>query len=291
MSKLRLKSIARDGAATGQPIVWNGTVWAPGALDSTYSGTAFYRDHFTLSAPTPVLTLTYLPASGSQHVYLNGIEQNEGFDYSLSGSSVSILAAAAALSGDDLEVRYAYNANPPVAIAAFGTVTDSFNRANSATSLDSADSGQGWSALAGTWGIDTNRAYRVGTTLAHGYAVVDSGMSDCTISVTVQGTTNNTGGLVWRASDASNLWFTELGSSGFTTYSLTSGSLTNFGTTTVTFAAGDVMSVVLLGNSMTIKKNGVTARTLSDPFNVTATKHGLRDFAGVVRFDDFSVTA
>lgn len=169
-------------------------------------------------------------------------------------------------------------------------VSDSFTRANSATSLGTADTGQAWVPLSDTWGITSNTAYKV-TASNQGYVVIDSGVSDCTITVTVSGTTTAGGGITFRATDVSNLWFVECGSGASSVYKSQTGSgLTQMASGWAAFAAGDVMSVVLSGTSINVKKNGTSIGTLTNAFNQTATKHGLRDYTGTIRLDDFSVT-
>ncbi len=170
-------------------------------------------------------------------------------------------------------------------------ITDSFNRADSSSSLGTTDTGQPWTALAGTWGITGNKAYKV-TGSAQGWAVVESGVSDCTISVTLSGTTNAGGGITFRATDANNNLFIDADGTGFDVYKTVAGSISGIGGGGTTFAAGDVMTVVLSGSSIVIKKNGSgdIGGGIASTFNQTATKHGLRDYTGSVRLDSFSIS-
>lgn len=69
---------------------------------------SFTHDAFVLTAITGDLDLTFLPLDGSAHVYLNGIAQLEGTDYTLDAQVLTVEAAMDALVGDVLEVRYAY---------------------------------------------------------------------------------------------------------------------------------------------------------------------------------------
>jgi hypothetical protein len=56
------------------------------------------------------LQLTYVPIPGSHHVYLNGIEQEEGVDWTDNGTGLlTFLGPMAEASGDDIEVMYAHN--------------------------------------------------------------------------------------------------------------------------------------------------------------------------------------
>lgn len=172
-------------------------------------------------------------------------------------------------------------------------VSDSFNRANNTSSLGTADSGHVWTALAGTWGIDTNRARKYSPG-AQGYAVIDAGVANGTVQATLQGTVSSGGagggGVAFRMTDANNGWFTEAdGTSGYL-YKVAGGGFSivaSYGG----WVVGDVVSVVLSGTSIIVKKNGVQVASVTDSFNSTATKHGLRDYGGNIRLDDFSVTA
>lgn len=74
----------------------------------------FFRDRFVLAADgAQTVDLTYLPTDYSEHVYLNGIEQDEGTDWSRMNQTLSLLTSMAALTGDVVEVRYAYASDAP----------------------------------------------------------------------------------------------------------------------------------------------------------------------------------
>lgn len=63
---------------------------------------------------------------------------------------------------------------------------DSFDRANSAVSLGSPDKGAAWSALSGTWGISSNRAYMPAANSSNQRAaVIDVGAEDFEIECEV----------------------------------------------------------------------------------------------------------
>lgn len=166
----------------------------------------------------------------------------------------------------------------------FATITDSFNRADSTSTMGSTDTGQTWTYQSGTWGITSNTAYPV-TASGQLTAVVESSVSDCTVQVT-HSTAGSSPGLCWRATDDNNYWLV----AGLTAYKRVAGGFTSMGSTGG-IADGDVLSVVLSGASHVIKKNGSTVLTISsDSFNQTATKHGLRAQVNNSRFDNFSVT-
>lgn len=55
------------------------------------------------------MRLAYVPIPGSHHVYLNGIEQQEGVDWSDDGTGLlTFLAPMGEVSGDEVEVLYAH---------------------------------------------------------------------------------------------------------------------------------------------------------------------------------------
>jgi hypothetical protein len=79
---------------------------------------------------------------------------------------------------------------------------DLFDRADSSTTLGSADTGQAWQVLAGTWGIAANQAYSAVAT-ANGAAVIDCGTPDGVYIVTLA-TKGTAPRIILRAIDASN---------------------------------------------------------------------------------------
>lgn len=167
------------------------------------------------------------------------------------------------------------------------TRTDTFDRANSTSSLGTpSDGGSAWTALSGTWGISSNQAY-TSAAISDSLAVLDSGSADTTVGVTVATNSSNPG-LIWRASDVNNLFlWTRSG----IVYRKQSGSYTSLGTRS-TFTSGDVIEVDLSGSTFTGWKNGVSwGADITSTFNQTATLHGLRsDNNTGNRFDDFGIT-
>lgn len=143
---------------------------------------------------------------------------------------------------------------------------DSFDRANSAVSLGDADSGQTWTAHAGTWGISGNAAYQPSAT-AGGRATVESGVADGTVEVTVA-TAGGSSGVVLRLSDASNYvraFFSSTDS--IFLQKVVAGSATTIASGAVTHANGDVLRAVMSGSNYTIYQNGDEVLTGSDAFN------------------------
>jgi hypothetical protein len=183
-------------------------------------------------------------------------------------------------------------------------VLDDFARADNASSLGVANTGQSWvmSPSGTTWGITGGQAYVSSDAPANARAVIDSGISDGTVQVrfakladaTTSGIQSR---LVFRA-DASGTHFIVQWrpTVGWQMYKLTSagGAFTQVGTTvgTPVAADGDLVQIVLAGPSITLKVNGATVITATDTFQQTATLHGIgTNGTGVARFDDFAVVA
>jgi hypothetical protein len=166
-------------------------------------------------------------------------------------------------------------------------VSDSFNRTNSTTTLGTTDSYNGgsslaWQNLVGTWGITNNQAYNAGNS-ANAVSVVDAGVSDCKVSVTVSNYSS-----VWkfiaRASNGTNF----LCVTGTSLSKVTNGSFSSLGTIPA-FTTGDVLTFVLNGSSITIQKNGTTVLTVTNTFNQTATMHGLSSNNNTALYDNFQI--
>ena len=171
-------------------------------------------------------------------------------------------------------------------------VSDTFTRANNASSLGSAETGQVWAQVVGTgWGIDTNQA-ALSASVGNDLAVVDSGVSVCSVAATLTGVTGNNAGLAFSVTDASNWWGLWGGSGGLFLIKNAAGVQTVPASDAVAIAEGSVLKVTRSGASITCAVNGVVRLTLSDAFNASATKHGLGIGGADVnhRWDNFLVT-
>lgn len=169
-------------------------------------------------------------------------------------------------------------------------VSDTFNRADSNTSLGNADTGQAWVALAGTWGISGNAAYSV-SGVEYRNAAIDCGVSDGIIKVKFS-ITSRYQRLDFRVTDKDNLLSVSTETSSYLLRKRVSGSWTALGTYSATPANGDVIEVTLTGSNISVKINGTERLSATESFNQTVTKHGLGYHAGGggdARWDDFSV--
>src|SRR5690242_148898 len=168
---------------------------------------------------------------------------------------------------------------PVTAIPTSVFFADDFTRADTASSMGTTSTGAKlWTSLSGTWGILGNQAYcSAGAAATNSAAVVDALSADGTLSVTLatDGTPANSAGVVFRATDDNNYW---LFTSSNALFKRVSGSFVSMASGSATSAPGDIFSVVMSGNSILCKKNGTTIAAVTDAFNVTATKHGLRSY-------------
>jgi len=180
-------------------------------------------------------------------------------------------------------------------------VTDDFNRADSTTSLGTSTSGHAWTALTGTWGISSNKAYVENSSGSQTIAYVEAADADVIIEVTVHNNTLsnsiNRMGIAFRITDASNYLFAYfVGTNALRIFKVVAGSGTQIGTATVTFANNSVLKVVIAGYQLEAYQNGVLkVGPITETFNQTATKHGLVWENGgrpitECRWEDFSIT-
>jgi chitodextrinase len=248
---------------------------AAGTYSSTQSVTLTANETATIYYTTDNTTPTY-PVSGTTQVYSTAISVSattviKYFGRDTAGNSSTIQTAT-----------YTINSL---------TVSDSFNRVDSSTSLGVSDTGQTWTALTGTWGISSNQAYLAAGT--GGIAVIDSGKSDATIQVKNAVITATNMRFVFRLTDSNNYYIVQTDTGNvYKLYKNVAGTFTSLGTSTgITPANGDVLKVVTNGSSITVYVNGSQIITATDTFNQTATKHGIAHNAlnPISRWDDFSV--
>lgn len=175
--------------------------------------------------------------------------------------------------------------SPRFAAATGGGITDSFTRADSATTMGTTETGsKTWTPNSGTWGITTNRAY-IAAGGAQLTTIVDAALANCTVEVTIENFVDS--GLCFRSTDDSN----NLVTNGGNLFKRVAGSFTSLGS--FTYGTGSVIKAVLNGSAIELFQDGVSELSVTEAFNSTATQHGLRVAAlnTANRFDTFSVVA
>lgn len=159
-------------------------------------------------------------------------------------------------------------------------VVDSFNRANSTTTLGKTDSGKAWVTTAtfggSVWGISGGMPYTP-TSTQGAKAYVDSGLSD-NIRLSMDITGNQAqAGLVFRyTSESSHFFVVKNSPSGFIVKrSIGGGDNVVVGTGgTVSYTTSAKASIVLNGSTIRLYENDVLVGTFTDTNGVTGTKHG-----------------
>lgn len=162
-------------------------------------------------------------------------------------------------------------------------VSDTCTRADSSTTMGSAETGQVWTAQNGTWGISSNQAYCLSTTVGQSWSVsVDSGLSDMTYSGEVQSGSGGTGryaGLVFRQTNATNYLIFNFDNNlnQVELYRYQSGIFNSLGTYAVAIADNTIytLKVVCVGSSVQCYIDSALALSVTETFNQTATMHGL----------------
>lgn len=194
----------------------------------------------------------------------------------------AVIAAGAAVlvPGSDAAPPQQAHAAPAVAptYEAAGGVFDWFSRADSATTMGQASTGQSWQPAEGVWGISGESAYLArGDPAKRNLTVIDVGASDGSV-LAVQRVTSSGSGIVFRYVNEFNYWSVR--------------NVPAYGTWTVEKIVGGIATVVgnlgLVhtdnGTTLDIDLNGArigfavdggAARTFVDPTFQTATEVGL----------------
>lgn len=182
--------------------------------------------------------------------------------------------------------------------SANAAVADDFDRADNATSLGDTTTGQAWTAVAGTWGIQGEAAYVAVPNQGAGgrnVAVVDLGSSNGAVEATASGISAGWG-LVFRYQGPNNYWMVAAAPE-FGTYNLqkvvdgqvvaaVKGGLGNAAVTD-----GTKVRVEFSGPTVTVKINGNLLKSIQDPALQSATNVGLvvpKGGADAARWDDFA---
>lgn len=170
-------------------------------------------------------------------------------------------------------------------------VSDAFNRAN-ASVIGTADTGQIWSNLQGTFGISSNRLSLITGTGGSTYdvAAIESGSADVIVEATTY--LQNYNGIAARITDANNfIIFREQGGT-FSLLSNVNGTMTDIADSNVTYVYGAKMKMILSGSSVKCYVNDSLVIQSAIYTNTSATKHGVAGWGTTVySYDDFKISA
>jgi hypothetical protein len=181
-------------------------------------------------------------------------------------------------------------------------VSDSFNRANSTTTLGTTDSYAGGTAKTwalfglGAYGINNNQAY-ASTAPGSGrnVAYVDAGVSDGSVSCVISNITQSSEfpKLCFRIQNEANMLYVEYewNSGQIDLRKYVGGTSTLIGQYSGTFIVGATLKIVTNGSSITVYLNGTQIITATDTFNQTQTRWGICSYNYPnPRFDNFVVS-
>lgn len=171
---------------------------------------------------------------------------------------------------------------------------DSFtgnNNTNIASRLP--DIGNNWVANVGLATIQSNKAKGGGTGNTNYSAEMNA--ADCTLQVDLD---INTGesvflGFSFRVTDSANRWIAirDIAGGLWAIYSIASGASTLRTSLSEAASGLKVISLVLSGNNITFKVDGIEKLTYSSSYLATNTKHGIQFGASTLStFDNFTVT-
>lgn len=161
---------------------------------------------------------------------------------------------------------------------------DTFNKSDNPTSLGQTDTGIAWQPLVGTWGIISNNAYNSSNTIK-GVAVVNAGVSDCKIIVTL-GDVHTTSRIVFRAKNDGTSYYS-FSNGALSKYE--NGNFTSFSGSTSTYTKGDIVTIELNASSIKIWRNGNSVIQINDGLNTTSTLHGIGSDSSVAYFDNYLI--
>ncbi|WP_307874757.1 DNRLRE domain-containing protein [Frankia nepalensis] len=150
----------------------------------------------------------------------------------------------------------------------------SFTGANHTSSLGTADTGESWQVLAGTWGINGNNAYLVSGSSA---SAVMPAPSDGMVRFTAP-VAQDYLGVAFRVQDANNMWILHVQPSSNSL--ILAKRVGGVGTQIATFsgaccAATDTYAVRMSGSVLTVYRNDRVVGSVTDSQFSTATKAGL----------------
>lgn len=256
------------------------------------------------SAGTVTITLGATPRANSEIIWRTRAGATTLLqpttNYTLTGTTLTVPSVQV---GDAITTRYDYQfagTDAGVAVSDQAVISDSFDRANSATSLGTTDTGQAWSVpldylgAQPVFGITGNLAYPVTNTNNRAWALVDPGFADHMVQAKVTFTAATAIFGLAVASDATgaNSYTTNLSSLA----KWVNGTASTLLTFPSTVATGDTVRVTRKGDTLSVYIQPASTGTFNLQGTVTdAANHGTRVGLNAratwttARWDDFRV--
>jgi hypothetical protein len=203
------------------------------------------------------------------------------FDTTAAQVSAAVAALPVAASAKTQEALAARLGMPPWIVA------DTFARAD-VGSLTVADTGQTWTASAGTFGIVAKSATPTAATNTR--AVISTGVTDCAVTVEVTGPNSDQHWLIARFVDSSNYYRFGIASDGrLALQKVVAGGVTDLATVqTIAAVSGSELTLKCVGSTLTVYINGVLKATITDS-TLAGTQAGLQASTITAKFRNFRV--
>jgi hypothetical protein len=180
----------------------------------------------------------------------------------------------------------------PFVVAPAAALSDTFTRADSASVLGAAESGQTYTFFGGgVWGISSNRAY-MSTATNGGVAYANTGIANGTITCDVEFRANGDG-IMFRGIGASlnDGWLCYLATGSIQLLVPGFGSAAINAASTHTVGVTYQIKVVFSGTAISIYDNGVLKGSTTSATNQSNTWCSMRSGGGTARWDNLLVTA
>lgn len=217
------------------------------------------------------------------------------------GTAYSYTVAAMDAAGNESAQTAAVSATPSSGAGGGALVSDSFTRADSATSMGTAPTGQAWAPQTGTWGISANRAYNTSTG-ASVTTLIETGVvnhdATCVIN---QAAGTFLPGLVVRGLDDGNRWggYLHVANDRVQIYRATSGATTMIvdAPLTLEYNVDYTVRVTAIADVISVYVNGtlIVSHTMSsaDATKFTGASYSKVGFRGNTdtRWDTLAVNA
>lgn len=232
-----------------------------------------------------------------------------GTTYTVSSSTVASNATSYTVTGLTQQTAYTIRvvaidqaSNRSTATTVSGTTasaavtpvsqSDTFNRADSTTTLGSTNAANGgtisvWIPSGATYGIISNQAYKQSAQTGS-VAVVEGFANDGTVSAKFA--VNTTGSkLVFRYLGNFNMMYVVNNSTNYLVVKRLANVDTTLATINVTPANNDVVTINLAGSSITTLINGANSTSVTDGFNMNESLYGFGLDDTTARVDDFQI--
>jgi len=167
-------------------------------------------------------------------------------------------------------------------------ISDSFDRADNASSLGNTDTGQTWVTFTGVPRIISNQASAT-TGIYRGY--IETGITDCVLSAKIVDVDADGAALMFRIVDVDNRYYVAAYPASLIFGKFVAGAQTAVTTIALAFAENEIVKVVVNGTSIKAYVNGTLQIDVTDSSLTTGTKCGIGLGTSDDYLDDFKIEA